>query len=101
VYSASRVLWNLIGRWMVRTRTFALVNLLAGSDRHIVPEFVPWFGSPRAVGDVVLDYLRQPSKLADQVNQLAALIHTLDKPGASMNVAKLAMEMIGDYASVP
>jgi lipid-A-disaccharide synthase len=94
VYSASEILWNLIGRWVVRTRTFALVNLLAGGDQHIVPEFVPWFGSPRAVGDLVIEYLRKPEKLTSQVDQLATLIKTLDHPGASRNVAKLALEMI-------
>jgi lipid-A-disaccharide synthase len=93
VYSASQVLWNLIGRWVVRTRTFALVNLLAGSDKHIVPEFVPWFGPTTGVSDLVIEYLRHPEKLAEQVDQLAKLIQTLDKPGASMNVAKIAIEM--------
>ena len=29
VYRASPILWNLIGRWLIKTRTFSLVNLLA------------------------------------------------------------------------
>ncbi len=93
VYSASRFLWNLIGKRVVRTRTFALVNLLAGGKAHIVPEFVPWFGPPARVGDVAIDFLKHPEKLAAQVEDLATLILTLDKPGASMNVARIAIEM--------
>ncbi|MFP4145071.1 MAG: lipid-A-disaccharide synthase [Phycisphaeraceae bacterium] len=46
LYRASRPAWHLLGRWLVRTRTFALPNLLgewAGLGR-VVPEHVPHFG---------------------------------------------------------
>ena len=32
VYHYSPVLWNLLGRWLVRTRTYALVNVLAAGS---------------------------------------------------------------------
>jgi lipid-A-disaccharide synthase len=100
VYRIRRLTWHLFGRWLVRTRTYSLVNLLADSHRHIVPEFIPWFGAPEPVAAAAVAFLQDPRKLADQVNQLSHLIRTLDKPGASMNVAKLAMEMM-DRAPAP
>ena len=51
VYKLSPITWHGFGRWMVRTRTFALVNLLCEGRRHIVPEFVPWFGDPDPVAE--------------------------------------------------
>lgn len=49
VYRANPVMWHLIGRWLIDTRTFSLPNLIAcggpapGNERaqHIVREFIP------------------------------------------------------------
>jgi lipid-A-disaccharide synthase len=94
VYRANRVLWHLLGRWIVKTRTFSLVNLLSDPNDPIVPEFIPWYGSNEPVAREALDHLRHPQKLERQRQRLAELMQRLDRPGASMNVAKLAMEMI-------
>lgn len=104
VYRVSRLAWNLAGRWLVPTRTFALVNLLAaknpadqtqatGAD-HLVPEFVPWHGSGRPLARTALELLHRPERLAEQRRKLAGLIQTLDHPGASDNTARLALKMI-------
>ena len=34
VYRVHRLIWHALGRWVVKTRTFALVNLLAGGARR-------------------------------------------------------------------
>lgn len=94
VYRVNPLAWHAFGRWMVRTRTFALVNLLSEGRRHIVPEFIPWFGDPDRVADAAIDFLRNPALRGEQVDALATMLKSLDKPGASMNVAKLAMEMM-------
>jgi len=92
VYRLNPALWHGAGRWLVRTRTFALVNLLAGT--HVVREFVPWFGDPAPVADAAIDLLQHPQKLAEQREQLAKLVRTLDRRGASTNVAKLALQLM-------
>ena len=43
MYQTNRVLWQLVGRWLVHPKFFTLVNLLA--DRELVPEFMPYFTS--------------------------------------------------------
>jgi lipid-A-disaccharide synthase len=94
VYRGSPVLWHLVGRWILRTRTFSLVNLLSDFHEHIVPEFVPWHGSNEPVASVAINMLKNPPKLDEQRARLRHLVQALDKPGASMNVARLAMEMM-------
>ena len=99
VYRASRALWNLVGRWLIRVRTYSLVNVLAAGpgaekDEHVVKEFIPWFGDPQPVADLALDYLRSPAKLTEQRESLGRLVQKLDSPGASLNVARMALEML-------
>jgi lipid-A-disaccharide synthase len=103
VYRANPLVWHAAGRWLVPARTFALVNLLAkntaagvvaGPGGHTVPEFVPWLGPPDRVADIAIDYLRHPEKLAAQRRALSQLVGALDHPGASLNVARLALGMI-------
>jgi len=99
VYRGSPLLWHFIGRWIIRTRTFSLVNLLADTRQHIVPEFVPWHGSNEPVAAVAIDYLQHPEKLDEQREKLKHLIRSLDRPGASMNAAKLALQMMNGRAA--
>jgi lipid-A-disaccharide synthase len=104
VYRVSRLAWNAAGRWLVPTRTFALVNLLAASNPtdqtnasradHIVPEFVPWHGSGEPLARTALDLLHHPEKLAAQREKLRTLVESLDHPGASDKTARLALDMI-------
>lgn len=94
VYHVNPLLWHLVGRWMVNTRTYSLVNLLSDLHEHLVPEFIPWYGSIEPVAECALDLLRNPQKLAAQRLRLKQLIETLDQPGASANAARLALSML-------
>jgi hypothetical protein len=58
-----------------------------------VTEIMPWWGDPAPVADLVLDYLAHPHKLEAMRADLHQLVSTLDKPGASMNVARLALDL--------
>lgn len=98
VYRGNPILWHALGRWIVHTRTYALVNLLHGSHEHIVPEFVPWYGSNVPVASCAIDMLKNPRKLDEQRARLKNLVQSLDKPGASMNVAKMAVGMMNGIA---
>jgi lipid A disaccharide synthetase len=99
VYHGNPVLWHAIGRWLIKVRTRTLVNLLAagpnaGPERHVTPEFTPWYGSVEPAAQLAIDYLRHPEKLEDQRQKLDALVRSLDKPGASMNAARVAMGLM-------
>lgn len=47
-YHINFVAWQVLGRWLIKTRTFALPNIISEwqDGRRIVPEFVPHFGDP-------------------------------------------------------
>src|SRR5688500_15256168 len=103
VYRGSPILWQILGRWVVKTRTFGLVNLLADQrehnllrDRreHIAPEYIPWHGSNRTVAGHAIDFLKNPQLMRAQQKRLADMVQKLDRPGASMNVARIAMELL-------
>jgi lipid-A-disaccharide synthase len=93
VYRINPALWHLAGRWLIKTKKIALVNILAGQT-DLVPEFIPWYGSNAPVAACAIDLLKHPDKLAAQREKLAGLVHTLDKPGASMNAARIAMQLM-------
>jgi lipid-A-disaccharide synthase len=93
VYRLNPLLWHLAARWIIKTPHIAMVNILAGNI-ELVPEFIPWYGSNNGVAACALDFLAHPKKLAEQSEKLRELIATIDHPGASLNAAKLALEMI-------
>lgn len=52
-YNVGPLQWNLLGRWLIKTRTFALPNVISEwrDGRRVVPEFVPHFGDPKPIGE--------------------------------------------------
>jgi lipid-A-disaccharide synthase len=95
VYRINPILWHLAARWLIKTKKIAMVNILAGQI-ELVPEYIPWYGSDQPVANCAIDLLKHPEKLADQRKKLRELMSTLDKPGASMNAARLALEVIAE-----
>ncbi len=93
VYRLNPLIWHLAARWIIKTPHIAMVNILAGNI-ELVPEFIPWYGSNHGVAQCALDFLAHPEKLAEQSAKLRELIATIDRPGASMNAARLALEMM-------
>jgi lipid-A-disaccharide synthase len=105
VYYGSPLMWHMVGKWLVKTRTYGLVNLLAAdpakaasgqvtSDMHVVPEFIPWYGSTKPVAGYALELLEHPQGLHAQRAGLEKLIKRIHQPGASKRVAKMALEML-------
>jgi len=94
VYQGNPVLWHLVGRWVVKARTYSLVNILSGKSEKIVPEFIPWYGSVKPVARYVIDLLNHPERLEETRQELARMIAPLDKAGASNNAAKLAISLM-------
>ncbi len=94
VYRLPAWQWHLAARWIIRSPHVALVNLLGGPGGRVVPEFFPWYGPADAVADAAVDLLANPAQLAEQSRRLGELVRTLDHPGASLNVARLAMGLM-------
>jgi lipid-A-disaccharide synthase len=103
VYRINPIAWHVVGRWVVKTPSMALVNILAerapaesGIPRHrIVPEVIPWHGSNAPVAELAIDFLRDIEKRHRQRGDLMKLVATLDRRGASHRTAQIAMDMMG------
>jgi lipid-A-disaccharide synthase len=92
MYQSSRILWHLIGRWIVKTKYLSLVNIL--STRELVPEFMPYFSSIEPIVASIEQFLEDSDKLAQISDELTKLTEPLAGKKASREVAKIAVEML-------
>lgn len=92
MYQTNRILWHLVGRWLVHTKFFTLVNLLA--DRPLVPEFMPYFTSIDPIVDKVAASLKSPETLNRISNDLIDLIEPLTEKKAGQEVARIVLDML-------
>ena len=92
MYQTSRLLWQLIGRWLVRPRFFTLVNLLA--DRELVPEFLPYFTSIDPIVRKIDAYLQDPNGLGRISNEMIDVVEPLSKKKAGDEVARVVVDML-------
>lgn len=89
-YNVSPVQWHLLGRWLIKTRTFALPNVISEwqDGRRVVPEFVPHFGDPKPIA-AELTRLLADSAVFDQ--QIAGLTRVAE-PFAAVTFKDAAAE---------
>jgi lipid A disaccharide synthetase len=85
MYNASRWLYKLIGRRLIRTPFLSIPNILAG--RRIVPELMPYYRTVDPVIAAANEWLSTPATLARIRQELADLIRPIIKPGAADNAA--------------
>ncbi len=92
MYQSSRILWLLIGRWIVKTKPFSLVNILA--EKQLVPEFMPYFSSIKPITKTISHLLQNKTKLSQTSSELIKLTATLKQGKTCEKVAKIATEML-------
>ena len=92
MYQSSRVLWHLIGWWLIKTKYLSLVNILAG--RELVPEFMPYFGSIEPIVEGIEQLLEDRDKLAQISGELIKLAEPLAEKRACEQVAEIVVEML-------
>lgn len=90
MYAVAAWKWHLVGRWLVITKFIALVNILAG--RELVPEFIPFYGSPLPVAKACIKLLGDASARAAMAAELAELVKPL-RPGTD---GRLAADRVAD-----
>ena len=92
MYQSSRILWHLIGWWLIKTKYLSLVNILAG--RELVPEFMPYFGSIEPIVGSIEQLLEDRDKLARISDELIELAEPLAEKKACEQVAEIVVEML-------
>ena len=89
MYQSSRILWHLIGRWLIKTKYLSLVNILAG--RELVPEFMPYFSSIEPILASIEGLLQDIDGLGEISRKLTQLTKPLAEKKACEEVAKIAI----------
>jgi len=92
MYQSSRILWHLIGCWLVKTRYLSLVNILAG--RELMPEYMPYFSSIDPIVDSIEQFLDNKDTLARISSELISLVEPLAAKKAGDKVADVVIEML-------
>jgi lipid-A-disaccharide synthase len=100
MYQSSKILWHLIGRWIVKTKYLSLVNILADRESldlasdGLVPEFMPCFSSIEPIVQSIEQLLEDKNKLAQTSSELVKLTEPLAAKQARVEVAKIVVEMV-------
>jgi len=92
MYQSSRILWHLVGRWLLKTKFLSLVNILA--DKELVPEFMPYFSSIDPIVQSAENLLSDNYKLTQTSGELTKLVEPLAEKNASQQVAEIATNQI-------
>jgi lipid-A-disaccharide synthase len=92
MYQTNRVLWKLVGQWLVHPKFFTLVNLLA--DRELVPEFMPYFTSIDPIVQRIDGYLQDRSLLTRTSNEMIEMVEPLTRKNAGEEVARVVVGML-------
>ena len=71
-YNVSPRQWHLLGRWLIKTRTFALPNVISEwqDGRRVIPEFVPHFGEPEPIAEELTRLVNDPAVREQQLSGL-------------------------------
>ncbi|MHC4756702.1 MAG: lipid-A-disaccharide synthase [Planctomycetota bacterium] len=79
MYQSNRMLWHLVGRWLITAKHLSLVNILA--QKELVPEFMPYFKSI------------EPTSIS---GELISLTKPLRISNASQKTAEIATQMLDE-----
>lgn len=92
MYQSSRLLWHVVGKWLIRTPHLSLPNIVAG--RALVPEYMPYFRSTEPIVDTVMDYLADGQLLRKASSELIELVKPLAGRNTADQVAEMVIEMV-------
>jgi lipid-A-disaccharide synthase len=92
MYQSNRLMWHLIGKWLIWAPFLSLPNIVAG--RRLVPEFMPYFTSTQPIADEAIAYLSEPVRLKKMSLELIETVKPLAGGKAADKVAKMVMQMV-------
>jgi lipid-A-disaccharide synthase len=93
MYQSSKILWHLLGRWLLTTKYLSLVNILA--NKELVPEFMPYFSSIEPIAEAIELLIGDRDKLVQLSDSLIELAEPLTRKKACREVAEAVLGMLG------
>ena len=92
MYQSNKILWHLIGKFLIKTKYLSLVNILA--QHELVPEFMPYFSSIEPIIESIDSLLNDSDKLEQTSKSLHKLVEPLAQKITREEVAKIAIGML-------
>ena len=92
MYQSSRILWHLVGWWLIKSKYLSLVNIL--SDKELVPEFMPYFTSIEPIAETIEHLLEDSNRLSQISEDLIKLAGPLAEKKASEQIAEIIVDML-------
>ncbi len=93
IYQSSKLMWHLLGRWLIKTKYLSLVNILAGKE--LVGEFMPYFDSIDPIVRSIDGLLQDKNKLTQLSSDLVDLTAPLHSENASEKAAEITARFLG------
>lgn len=95
MYQASKLFYNAIGRWIIKTPHLSLPNILAQS--RIVPEFMPYYESIDPIVESAAALLREEDRREKMRHELERVVAPLREKPASANAARMLLDIIAGH----
>jgi lipid-A-disaccharide synthase len=92
MYQSNRLMWHLLGKWLIRTPFLSLPNIIAA--RKLVPEYMPYFTSTLPIADEAIAYISEPQRLKKASLDLIETVKPLAAGKAADKVAAIVMQML-------
>jgi len=92
MYQSNKIIWHLLGRWLIKTKHLSLVNILAGKE--LVPEFMPYFSSIEPIAETAEKLLADRDALAQISGELIELTQPLRQGNASEKAAQIVVSLL-------
>ena len=89
MYQSNKIIWHLLGWWLIKTKYLSLVNILA--DRELVPEFMPYFSTIEPIADTVEKLLEDKEAMTQLSGELVKLAQPLKQGNASQKAAQIVV----------
>lgn len=99
VYRPNKLVYHLLGRWLVATELFTLPNLISG--RRILPELIPHFSDGEDLAVEVIKFMRRTGYADDQRAALDAVCRRFDGMEAGPNAADAIERVLGLRSDAP
>lgn len=97
-YNVNRVGWELIGRWLVNTRTMSLPNLIGESMGlgRVVPELMPHFGDADALIRAITPLLEDGGARRDQHKAFQLIRERFTRQRFELAAADTLLKILGE-----
>jgi lipid-A-disaccharide synthase len=92
MYNASKLIYRMIGWWLIRTKFFSLINILAGKE--IVPEFMPYIRDESEISNLAVRLWKDKEKASKLGWDIQGVVRNLYHENPEKRVAQLAQKLI-------